>query len=202
MPASEPKKCLHKPRVIITTCQLNKAKGMSTCSGLWRFFAKMGGFSLYCCRNRSYEEVKLSAEELGISDLVEFTGYVPSVAEQLARADIYVLPSYCEALGIALEEAMASGLVCVARKNGGVPEIWPPSELDLLVDKDDRGEAFAAALGGLLELADDELLEKGQIFYRHASQAFHAEKQAKSWKTYQKAAALNPAFDRKVAWKL
>ena len=76
-----------------------------------------------------------------------------------------------------------------------MPEIWPPSEFDLLVDKDDRGEAFAAALGGLLELADDELLEKGQIFYRHASQAFHAEKQAEKLENFiRKAAALNPAL--------
>ena len=197
MPASEPKGRLHNPRVIITTCQLNKAKGHIDLFGALAVLRKNGrDFRCIVVGTGTYErEVKLSAEELGISDIVEFTGYVPSVPEQLARADIYVLPSYCEALGIALEEAMASGLVCVARKNGGVPEIWPPSEFDLLVDKDDRGEAFAAALGGLLELADDELLEKGQIFYRHASQAFHAEKQAEKLENFiRKAAALHPAF--------
>jgi len=117
------------------------------------------------------------------------------VPEQLARADIYVLPSYCEALGIALEEAMASGLVCLARKNGGVPEIWPPSESNLLVDKDDRGEAFAAVIDGLLGLSEEELLKKSQVFYQHASQAFHAEKQAEKLESFvRQVAALNSAL--------
>lgn len=197
MPASEPKKSLHEPRVIITTCQLNKAKGHVDLFRALAILRRNGrDFRCIVVGTGTYEkEVKFSAEELGISDLVEFTGYVPSVPEQLARADIYVLPSYCEALGIALEEAMANGLVCVARNNGGVPEIWPPSELELLVDKDDRGEAFAAVIDGLLRLSGEELLKKSQVFYQHANQAFHAEKQARKLESFiRQAVALNLAL--------
>ena len=54
--------------------------------------------------------VKEQCSSMGLDDITTFTGHVSNVQEQLGKGDIYVLPSYCEALGIALEEAMAQGL--------------------------------------------------------------------------------------------
>ncbi|MDD3148377.1 MAG: glycosyltransferase [Candidatus Riflebacteria bacterium] len=195
-PAEKPPETVNKKRVIITTCQLNKAKGHIDLFRALVILRDRGlDFKCIVVGTGTYEtEVKNSCRELGLDDLIEFTGYVKSVPEHLARADIFVLPSYCEALGIALEESMAAGLPCVARKSGGVPEIWPPSEFDLLVDKDDRGEEFAAVLGRLLGLSDGDLLEKGLNFYKHAVQAFHREKQARKFEDFiRKATYLNRA---------
>lgn len=52
-------------------------------------------------------------EHLGLSDRVDFAGHAPQdkVYEHLASADMFILPSYREAFGIAYLEAMASGLL-------------------------------------------------------------------------------------------
>lgn len=115
---------------------------------------------------------------MGLDDVTTFTGYVSNVQEQLGKGDVYVLPSYCEALGIALEEAMAQGLACIARNSGGVPEIWPAAQGSLLVQGRDDGTEMAEALYALLTLSDEALFAIKKDFYAHALQAFHVEEQA------------------------
>ncbi len=70
---------------------------------------------------------RLVCEELvrtaGRSDQVEFTGYRTDAAAQLLRADVFVLPSVNENLPLALLEAMAAGLPCIASSVGGIPEL-------------------------------------------------------------------------------
>ncbi len=180
LPAPAPKLSVSSPRVIITTCQLNKAKGHIDLFRALAILRKNGApFRCIVVGTGTYEaDVRKSCADLGLQDLVEFTGYVKSVPEQLARADIYVLPSYREALGIALEEAMAHGLVCVARNSGGVPEIWPPSYKDLLVGSEDQGEEFADILNRLIGYSDDAIGLVSNAFFQHAEKSFHAEKQA------------------------
>lgn len=67
---------------------------------------------------------KLTAR-LGIADRVTFHGYInqSGVAELLAAADAYVLPSYAEGVPVGLMEAQASGLPVIATQVGGVSEL-------------------------------------------------------------------------------
>lgn len=53
---------------------------------------------------------------------VEFAGYRTDVAAQLERADAFVLPSVNENLPLALLQAMAAGMPCIAANIGGIPE--------------------------------------------------------------------------------
>ncbi|MEZ5989790.1 MAG: glycosyltransferase family 4 protein [Planctomycetota bacterium] len=70
----------------------------------------------------------------------------------LAAADLFCLPSRREGLGVALLEAMAAGLPCVASRVGGMLEAIEDRVSGLHVDVDDVG-ALAGALG---ELVADE----------------------------------------------
>jgi glycosyltransferase involved in cell wall biosynthesis len=54
---------------------------------------------------------------------VEFTGYRTDVYAELAQSDAFVLPSLNENLPLALLQAMATGLPCVASDVGGVREV-------------------------------------------------------------------------------
>lgn len=62
----------------------------------------------------------------GITASVELRGRVAEVWPHLADADVFVLASPAEALGIAIMEAMAAGLPVVATDVGGIPELVTP----------------------------------------------------------------------------
>jgi glycosyltransferase involved in cell wall biosynthesis len=63
------------------------------------------------------------AIELGIKDSVEFPGWVTDVAPLLESASFFVLPSRDEPFGIAVLEAMASGIPIISTRTHGPSEI-------------------------------------------------------------------------------
>lgn len=56
------------------------------------------------------------------------------LAAAYASADIFVLPSLTETLGLVALEAMAAGLPVVAMRRGGIPDLVADGETGLLVD--------------------------------------------------------------------
>ncbi|MEK6644635.1 MAG: glycosyltransferase family 4 protein [Planctomycetota bacterium] len=59
------------------------------------------------------------ARELGLSDVVRFTGACDDVRPYLHAADAFAFPSRGESFGGSLAEAMACGLACVALRSSG-----------------------------------------------------------------------------------
>ena len=59
----------------------------------------------------------------GIHDDVIFLGKQEQIGEKLAIADVLLLPSQLESFGLAALEAMASEVVPVATRVGGIPEV-------------------------------------------------------------------------------
>lgn len=97
---------------------------------------------------------KLS-RKLGVDDLVYFPGFISSIEEILASADIYAFPSVEEGSGaISLLEAMASGLPIVTTRCDGIPEDFIEEKTALLAEPGNV-EAFADMLKRLL---NDEVL--------------------------------------------
>jgi glycosyltransferase involved in cell wall biosynthesis len=114
-------------------------------------------------------ELRDLAGRLGLASAAVFAGSRPDVLELLAGFDVFALSSRFEGLPIALLEAMASGVACVATSVGGVPEVITDGEDGLLVEPGDP-DALAADIGKLL--ADDvrraELGDRGA----HRAEAF------------------------------
>lgn len=105
-----------------------------------------------CGKGALLDELKLYAEQHGLSDIVEFAGFVSEDDKPgyYASADISVFPSTSgESFGIVLLEAMASGRASVlAGNNPGYATVMQPRP-DLLINPKDTA-AFAAKLKELI----------------------------------------------------
>ncbi|QIF04491.1 glycosyltransferase [Roseimicrobium sp. ORNL1] len=97
----------------------------------------------------TYEaSLKHLAAELNLGNRVLWTGFLDGEDKLsvLSAAEIYFLPSYSENFGIALVEAMAAGLPCIATSHVAIAEdaakhgavIQVPSEVDAIAQATDR----------------------------------------------------------------
>jgi glycosyltransferase involved in cell wall biosynthesis len=120
----------------------------------------------------------LSAK-LGISQVVEFTGWVPNIEEYLLQTDAFVLPSLSEGLPTALLEAMAMGLPAIASGVGGVPEVVQDRISGYLVP---AGDVQALAQAMLLMEADRAATSRmGQAGRLRVEKLFAIEKSAQEY---------------------
>jgi N-acetyl-alpha-D-glucosaminyl L-malate synthase BshA len=78
------------------------------------------------------------ARELGVEANVRFWGKQDQIPKLLPRAHVLLMPSEMESFGLAALEAMSCGLVPVATRVGGVPE---------LIEHDQTG--FLAGVGDI-----------------------------------------------------
>ena len=89
------------------------------------------------------------AKELGVERRIVFAGRRDDVPAVTAALDVAVLPSYREALGLTVLEAMALSRPVVASSVGGIPEMVEDGVTGLLVPPRDPA-ALAAAIVRLL----------------------------------------------------
>ncbi|MDG5776159.1 glycosyltransferase [Haloarculaceae archaeon H-GB2-1] len=100
------------------------------------------------------EKLRELIVELGVSDRVEFPGFVDNVAAYMAAADVFVLSSRWEGPGHVLVEALALGTPVVATDCPcGPREILDDGEVGTLVPVGDH-MAMAAGVRTLLESPD------------------------------------------------
>lgn len=110
----------------------------------------VGGFE-----NEAYRQQVLAfAEAKGVSALIDWTGFTRDVTGELARMDLFVVPSlYGEGLPMVMLEAMAAGLPVVASSNEGMPEVLDYGATGVLVPPGDV-VALTQALDRLIESPD------------------------------------------------
>ncbi len=177
---ADPAFAAHEPPVLVTTSQLNHDKRHFELFQALAVLRDEGlDFRLLVVGTGELEEeLHGLSKELGLDEVVQWTGFTPDVAGMLASADIFVLPTLWEPLGIALQEAMAAGLAPVARGGGGVPEIWPPACREFLAPADPGGEPYLAPLRRLLNMSGPERLAVRRAAWQHARDSFALPDQA------------------------
>lgn len=90
------------------------------------------------------------ARSLGLSDVVEFTGFSHGVSETLRCADVLLSTSESESFGLSIAEAMATGAPVVAYRVGGIPEVVEDGVTGVLVRPFDLAALAEAAVKILL----------------------------------------------------
>jgi len=74
------------------------------------------------------------ARQLGVLEQTEFVGKQAKIADYLAIADVFLLPSEEESFGLAALEAQACEVPVVATRVGGLPEVISDGESGFLSD--------------------------------------------------------------------
>lgn len=138
-------------------------------------------------RDKNRPKMLQLCRELGVDAHFTFLGWLPNeqVRNLYLEASVFVMPSLSEAFGVALLEAMASGVPVVATRVGGIPELVEHGVNGLLVEPNDP-DALAEALLAVLENADmaAHLGRQGRI----TAQRFGIEQMLKcTYKVYESA---------------
>ncbi|MFH1990696.1 MAG: glycosyltransferase family 4 protein [Patescibacteria group bacterium] len=104
-------------------------------------------------------KLKTMAKNLGISDKIEWRGFVPynKVPEALSQIDVFVYPSLHEGFGRAIMEALAMEKAVVATNVGGIPDLIKDGVNGFLV-KPNNPQELVLKIQELLE--NKELREK------------------------------------------
>jgi glycosyltransferase involved in cell wall biosynthesis len=97
------------------------------------------------------DELRALVEALHLGDVVDFPGHCRDVPAELAKADLFVLPSYAEGNSNAVLEAMRAALPVVATRVGGAACQVGEDGARFLVEVGDR----QALADRLVELIDD-----------------------------------------------
>jgi glycosyltransferase involved in cell wall biosynthesis len=96
-----------------------------------------------------HQRIHETAKKHGLEQRIIFVGKREDAFNFMNRAGIYVQPSYAEALGLALQEAMFCGCPGIGTRIGGIPELISNGKTGLLVEAG-KPELMAQALETLI----------------------------------------------------
>lgn len=136
-------------RVLLSVSRLARQKGVDTAIAA---LPRLPDDTVLVVLGEGPERTGLEelARDLGVSERLFLPGRVPDVAAWLRRAAVYVHPARWEGFGLAVLEAMVSGLPVVATRVSSLPELVADGETGYLVAVDDPA-ALAAAVGRALD---------------------------------------------------
>jgi glycosyltransferase involved in cell wall biosynthesis len=122
----------------------DRRKGFDTLFHAFAFLSKEPGWDvtlLVAGAGGELEDWKRLAEEAGLSRRIRFLGFRADVREVLFAADGVVSPTRYEAYGLAVQEAICTGLPAIVSRAAGVAERIPsPLDALLLDEAEDAGE--------------------------------------------------------------
>lgn len=169
-PAASLPATMNRPLRLVSTSQLNKDKGHADILQALAILKDQGrAFEYHVAgTGRIEQELKTLATDLGLDSHVSWHGFLKDVRPLVRTCDIFALPSHVEGLPNALLEAMAEGLICVARDVGGVREVWPSRSLPFLAPRLAGAEDFARILASLQVMPEAQLLRERHVFWDQA----------------------------------
>ncbi|HRH23926.1 MAG TPA: glycosyltransferase [Candidatus Magasanikbacteria bacterium] len=113
------------------------------------------------------ESLMRYAKELGVSDRVIWKSATENVSKEYAAADIVLVPSRWEGLGIVVLEALASERLVIGSRVGGIPEIITDGENGRLIPGE-NSDALADAIRASVEnyLVTKKIAKQGRAWVK------------------------------------
>lgn len=125
-------------------------------------------------------EIEALVAKLGLAGRVSLLGYRRDVPEILKHIDAYLMPSFREGFGLALAEAMVSGVPVITSHYGGMRELVPDEEYGFLVDAASI-DSIATAMSRLLESSEAYRQRKIERARQRVLEHFTAERMASAY---------------------
>ena len=102
-------------------------------------------------RANSHAGALVSAQQFGVSDWVDFTGFVPQadVARHLAGALCLLLPSVEEQWGLVVNEALAFSLPLILAENVGAIDLLAAQDQNAFILEANDRDGWAKAMASL-----------------------------------------------------
>jgi glycosyltransferase involved in cell wall biosynthesis len=129
--------------IVICHGRLEKHKNQEMLINAFALSASKNALLLILGEGCERERLERLVADLGLTGRVRFLGFRKNTELYLQASDIYCLPSHLEGFSLALLEAMASGLICIATdiegnndaiKNGENGFLFNPDDTKKLVD--------------------------------------------------------------------
>lgn len=96
-------------------------------------------------------EIRELAVRLGVTDMIDWIGFIQDVNSEFYKMDAFVLPSlFGEGMPMVILEAMATGVPVVASDVEGIPEILEQGRTGIVVPPGDANQ-LASALSDLMD---------------------------------------------------
>ena len=143
-------------QIVGVVARLEPEKGHPTLIDAWPLVLRSvpDAYLLIVGEGSRREDLERQVRDLRLADRVVFTGRRDDVPGVTAALDVAVLPSYREAQGLTILEAMALSRPVVASNVGGIPEMIQDEVTGLLVPPGDP----AALAGAIVRLLEDHSL--------------------------------------------
>jgi glycosyltransferase involved in cell wall biosynthesis len=137
--------------VALTVGALTERKGHGTLFSAASMLQERGVRLRYvvCGEGSLRPSLEAQVHTLGLQAVVHFPGFSSNVPDYLSAADLFVHVPLWEGLGVAVIEALATGLPVVASRVGGIPELIDDHVTGLLVPPQDAA-ALAIAIERLV----------------------------------------------------
>lgn len=95
-------------------------------------------------------------DEFNLKNIVRFLGFRTDIPEILSITDVFLFPSFGEAFGISLVEAMAMGIPSIVCKADGVLDILIENETSLTFERND----YKSLANLILKMSNDKNLRE------------------------------------------
>ncbi len=121
------------------------------------------------------QALKNQVKALGLGQQVLFLGYRKDIPTLLQNLDVFVLTSLREGFGLALVEAMASGLPALTSNRGGMQEVLGDSSCGWLIEPEDV-QSIAEVITVIARQTPEQLAIIGKNARQRVLTKFHAER--------------------------
>lgn len=126
--------------VLLSVGELNKNKNHCIIIKAISLLNKTNIYYLICGQGEQEQTLINTAKDLGISKNVRLLGYIEQIEKIYQLSDIFILPSKREGLSVALLQAIASGLPCIASNIRGNVDVITSGYNGFLVENSNEYE--------------------------------------------------------------